>query len=148
MNELFKYLKNVVGMDVEEDENGNISLPSSVTTSNTTIPNIPISTPILVSYSGAYAVSGTCSNGINNTTIGYPSGSYNSHLHSNLSGIQGGSVYYSYPQSSVFYTPEDMKEQRRKQLKSELENDPELLNDILADMRKDKIEKIRNKGGF
>jgi hypothetical protein len=54
-----------------------------------------------------------------------------------------------YASSSIsYYTPEMNREERKKQLKSELENDPELLNEIIVDLRKDKIKKIRNKNGI
>jgi len=41
--------------------------------------------------------------------------------------------------------PFDYLEYRRKELKKEFEENPELLNCVLADLREDKIKKIRKK---
>ena len=80
-----------------------------------------------------------------NTCIGLQSGisSYSS-LHSSINNL-----YWSNSSStSTCYSTEYIREQRRKQLKMEVEKDTELLNEILTDLRKEKIEKIKSKGGF
>lgn len=81
-----------------------------------------------------------------NVSIGYPSGS----LHSTLNNIYSNSAYTHTSTSSTSSTisVEYFNQERRKYLKKELENDPELLNEILTDLRKEKIEKIKSKGGF
>jgi len=78
-----------------------------------------------------------------NVSIGYPAGS----LHSTLNNIYSNSAY-THTSSASTVSSEYFNQERRKYLKKELENDPELLNEILSDLRKDKIEKIKNKGGF
>lgn len=139
---VIKKLKNTFGY-------GTSTSVSSNQHTHTHTPAITVSSPINTALSGMICISGVCSSstanysGLNTSvTIG----------HNSLSGLQGvsGGYYHwgSSAASSIYYTPEQARKERIQQLKTELNNDPELLNEILTDLRKDKIERIKSKGGF
>jgi len=133
MSKVIDYFKNMVGIELEEDTSGNLNMITPQPSVNT----------------GTVYLSGVCS-----TASGFwnvPSSNSTVTINPNYTfwGSGGG---LNYPQSSVIQwtppTPEEIRKNRIQQLKTELQSDPELLNEILVDLRKDKIEKIRNKNGF
>ena len=85
---------------------------------------------------------------INSITGICSSGGYYSHLNSGSIGIgiQGASsTAYSFASASTWtsFTPEQALEERKKQLSDEFERNPELFSEIIVELRKRKIKKIK-----
>ena len=78
-------------------------------------------------------------------SVGSGSGGYwgSTGINGPIQTASSASFSYSSAATYTFWTPEEMMEQRKKQLSDEFEQNPELFSEIIVELRKRKIKKIK-----